>query len=101
MRGAELAHDVDLLGIGVERGEGDALGRQDAGDDLADAAEAGDHHVAVVLRQGVEGAQHHRPRRQHLVDQQQQRRRRHRQRHGDRQQIGDRLLQHARRTSRR
>ncbi len=82
-------------GIGVERGEGDALGEQDAGDDLADAAEAGDDDMAVVLGQGVEGLRHHRARRQALVDQQQQRRCRHRQRDGDRQQVGDGLVEHA------
>ena len=36
--------------------KGMRLARQDARDDLADAAEAGDDHVAVVLRHGVEGA---------------------------------------------
>src|SRR5205085_12053867 len=61
--GTELAYGIDMLWVGIERGEGDALGEQDAGHDLADAAEAGDDDVAVVFRHGVEGAGNGRPRR--------------------------------------
>ena len=41
--------------------KGMCLARQDARHDLADAAEAGDDHVPVVLGQRVEGARHDRP----------------------------------------
>ena len=65
------------------------LAREDAGDDLPDAAEAGDDHVPVVVgqrvvrRRGSLAA----PRQQSL-DLQQDRRRRHRQRDDDGQQLG-------------
>src|SRR6185295_20359336 len=54
--GAEFSHDLDLLGTGVDGSDGDLLGRQDPRHDLPDAADAGDHHVPVVGRNGVEGA---------------------------------------------
>ena len=51
---AEAAHEVDLRDARLQRGERDPAHAQDAADDLADAAEAGDDHAAVVAFDAVE-----------------------------------------------
>ena len=45
----ELTHELDLGDIGVQRGEVDALALEHARADLAEAAEAGDHHLRRFL----------------------------------------------------
>ena len=51
---AEAAHEVDLRDARLQRRERNPAHAQDAADDLADAAEAGDDHAAVLALDAVE-----------------------------------------------
>jgi hypothetical protein len=52
---AELAHEIHLLEARLERGEGDLLHAQGAGDHLPETPEAGDHHAVVLRVDGLVG----------------------------------------------
>ncbi len=84
-----LAQELDLVGIVVQHGHADPLRIEQAADDLAKAAKAGDQHGVVLRRDHVVRAprQAGQPgRHQPVEDQQEQRRGHHRQRHHQHQQ---------------
>ena len=82
---AELAQQIDLLGVVIEHDGAHAVGEQQPGDDLAEAPEAGDDHRIARFVDRVVGALRRAgsPRGQLVVREEHQRRRRHRERHGD------------------